>query len=281
MYQRSTLAIALSLITACAPAEANPRKESDAVAGPRDFMVNAFNFAYQSADTIPAGLTRIRMRNSGPDYHHITLVKLEDGRTVRDLVARIEANEFNPPWVTYVGGPEPGPIGEETSVVVDLAPGNYALVCFISGKDHIRHLSKGMVRALAVIPTKDGAGAAAEVQADARMVLSDYAFEITPTLTAGRRTIRVENHARQPHHADLVRIADGKTMADVFEWMKTSEGPEPFVPVGGASPIAPGTVNYFTVDLIPGNYILVCFFPDINDGKPHIRHGMVREFKVE
>lgn len=281
LLQRNALVVFFSVAAACSPAEANPRNQSEMETGPRDLMVNAFNFAYRSPDTIPAGLTRIRMQNSGPDQHHVTLVRLEVGRTIRDLLARIEANEYNPSWVTYVGGPEPGPIGEETNAIMDLAPGNYVLLCFISGEDGIRHLAKGMVRALTVVPTPGSRKETPEVRADVRMVLSDYAFEMTPTLTPGRRTIRVENHANQPHHADIVRIVDGKTMVDVNAWMKNHEGPPPYVPVGGVSPIAPGQVNYFTADFVPGNYILVCFFPDANDGKPHIRHGMVREFKVE
>lgn len=280
LMHRTILAVFVAVAAACSPAEANPRDQSEAAAVPRDLMVTAFNFAFQSPDTVPAGLTRIRMKNNGPDLHHVTVVKLADGHTVRDLLARIEAKEYSPSWATYVGGPEPGPIGDETNAIVDLAPGDYALLCFISGKDHIRHMAKGMVRALTVVPPPGASEASPEVRADARMVLSDYAFEITPTLTPGRRTIRVENNARQPHHADLVRIVAGKTMADVSEWMKNQEGPAPFVAMGGVTPIAPGQVNYFTAEFVPGNYILVCFFPDANDGRPHIQHGMVREFRV-
>lgn len=281
LLQRNALVVFFSVAAACSPAEAVPREQSEPDAGPRDLVVTAFNFAYQSPDTIPAGLTRLRMKNNGPDLHHVTVVKLADGHTVQDLLARIKAKEYAPSWATYVGGPEPGPVGEETSAIVDLAPGDYAILCFISGKDHIQHLAKGMVRALTVVPSTGAHKDAPEVRADARMVLGDYTFEITPTITPGRRTIRVENHAKQPHHADLVRIVDGKTMADVNAWMGNQEGPAPFVPMGGITPIAPGQVNYFTADFVPGNYILVCFFPDANDGKPHIRHGMVREFKVE
>lgn len=281
LLRRSTFAVFLTIAAACSPAEANPRHQAEPAAVPRDLMVTAFNFAFQSPDTIPAGLTRVRMTNNGPDFHHVTLVKLEEGHTVQELLARIGSGEYTPSWATYVGGPEPGPITEETSAIVDLAPGNYAILCFISGEDHVRHLAKGMVRALTVVPSTAAPGAAPEVQADARMVLSDYTFDVTPKLTAGRRTIRVENHARQPHHADLIRLVDGKTLADADAWQKTHEGPVPFVPMGGVTPIAPGQVNYFTADFVPGNYVLVCFFPDAVDGKTHMQHGMVREFRVD
>jgi hypothetical protein len=38
--------------------------------------------------------------------------------------------------------------------------------------------------------------------------------------------------------------------------------------------------QYFTADLTPGNYVLLCFVPDAKDGKAHMEHGMVKEFKV-
>ena len=38
--------------------------------------------------------------------------------------------------------------------------------------------------------------------------------------------------------------------------------------------------EYFTADLTPGNYALLCFVPDAKDGKPHLEHGMVKQFKI-
>jgi hypothetical protein len=35
------------------------------------------------------------------------------------------------------------------------------------------------------------------------------------------------------------------------------------------------------VDLASGNYGLICFVPDAKDGKPHLAHGMMQDFKVE
>jgi hypothetical protein len=282
IHYRALVVLLLAVASGCSNADANPsgRRENPMAAPARDFSVEAFDFAFRAADTIHAGLTRIRMKNAGPAMHHVTVVKLDQGHTIQELLASISAGTFAPSWATYVGGPEPMPLHTEGSVTVDLAPGNYALLCFISGKDHIRHLDKGMVRALTVLPAGPSAPTV-EVVADARMTLRDYGFEITPALTPGRRTIRVENVANQPHHAELIRLHEGRTFADAREWGRTSEGPPPFDFVGGVSPLSPGQVNHFTADLVPGTYVLVCFFPDANDGKPHIAHGMVREFRIE
>jgi hypothetical protein len=36
-----------------------------------------------------------------------------------------------------------------------------------------------------------------------------------------------------------------------------------------------------TLDLVPGDYVLVCYVPDAHDGKPHLAHGMIRELVVQ
>jgi hypothetical protein len=33
--------------------------------------------------------------------------------------------------------------------------------------------------------------------------------------------------------------------------------------------------------MTPGNYVMLCFLPDAKDGKPHLDHGMVKEFTVK
>lgn len=45
--------------------------------------------------------------------------------------------------------------------------------------------------------------------------------------------------------------------------------------------LSPGEVNFMTVDFTPGEYILLCFVRDVGDGKPHLAHGMARQFRVE
>ena len=36
----------------------------------------------------------------------------------------------------------------------------------------------------------------------------------------------------------------------------------------------------FTADLTAGDYGLICFVPDAKDGKMHLEHGMMKNFKV-
>ena len=101
-------------------------------------------------------------------------------------------------------------------------------------------------------------------------------------LTAGKHTIKVLDNGPQEHEVEIVRLAPGKTMKDFGAWAVKKEGPPPASALGGVVGISKAAgANYFDVDLTPGNYALLCFIPDAKDGKAHIEHGMVKEFRVE
>jgi hypothetical protein len=34
------------------------------------------------------------------------------------------------------------------------------------------------------------------------------------------------------------------------------------------------------VELTAGDYGLICFLPDVKDGKPHLAHGMMKTIRV-
>ena len=71
------------------------------------------------------------------------------------------------------------------------------------------------------------------------MVLLDYEFGMTPSLTAGRRTIKVENRGPQPHEVDFVRLQPGKTAADVLAWLKTKRAHRRASPTAAPPPCKP------------------------------------------
>ena len=126
---------------------------------------------------------------------------------------------------------------------------------------------------------KPPAGPPAPV-ADAELKLVDYGFDFQPALTAGRHVVRVENAAQQPHEVFIARLEPGRSAPELLDWIMKQQGPPPAVPMGGTTVLAPGVVNYLTLDLAPGRYALYCFVPDARDGKEHVAHGMIREIEV-
>ncbi len=240
--------------------------------------VTSSDFAFDSPAEVPAGLVTFQLVNRGPSPHHIQLVKLEEGKTADDFLAALKAGGPPPRWATMAGGPNPPEVGDTTSTTVALERGSYALLCFIPSPDGVPHMMKGMVRPLTATA---GAGpAAAEPAAPIVMKLVDYGFELSEPLTAGRRTIRIENAGVQPHEVAFVRLHPGKEPMEFAEWGERQVGPAPAALSGGVSAIMPGAHAFVDLDLEPGEYGLICFLPDMKDGKPHFHHGMVKKITV-
>ncbi|HEX3160110.1 MAG TPA: hypothetical protein VHQ45_16435 [Gemmatimonadaceae bacterium] len=289
----AALALAACAASACTVKEEQPSSSASgtpATATPAPTAANvvtidATDFAFAAPDTVPAGLTTIRLVTSpGREMHHATLVKLTGGKTFADFAAAMKAGT-HPMWALPVGGPNPPAPGGVAEVVQSLEPGDYAIVCYVPSADGVPHFAKGMIRALTVVDNGAAAGngsvAAAELPAaDIIMTLSDYAFETDVPLTAGKHVIRVETKAAQPHEVVLAELAPGKTVQDLVAWMEKQEGPPPGKPIGGVAGLMPGTAAVFPVDLAPGEYAMICFIPDAKDGKPHFVHGMMKQVKV-
>ena len=290
MTDRRTLAqgsclAAILILSACASGDgsADSAATADRAApeAPRVVTVTARDYTFEAPDTVPAGMTTFRLVNAGPELHHVQLIRLDSGRTMTDVregLANAHAGPL-PGWMVTVGGPNAPAPQAEAVATLDLQPGNYAIVCVIPSPDGTLHVMKGMARPLTVTPS-GSATAAAPPKADVTIRLVDYAFDMPATVPPGRRTFRVENAAAQPHELFIAQLAPGKKATDLVAWSEKMQGPPPGKPLGGATFMAKDVVNYFTVDLEPGTYALLCFVPDAKDGKPHVAHGMVREFTV-
>ena len=246
-------------------------------AKPNVVRISGEDFKFDAPDVIPAGMTEFRFTNKGPSLHHLAILKLNDGKTIDDLRAAL-ANPGPPPsWVKEYGGANAPVPGEESNVTLNLAPGNYALICFvdIGGPPHF---AKGMVRPLRVVPAKKVAAAPI---ASVTMTLIDYSFKMSGPIRAGMRTIRVRNAGKQHHEVQVIQLAPGKTVKEVLDWIGKPDGPPPGKAIGGIAGIEPGMTEYFTATFTPGKYGLLCFLPDVKDGKPHLAHGMVYEITVK
>jgi len=248
---------------------------------PQTVTVVAEDFAFTAPEKIQAGPTTIQLVNKGSEMHHVQLVRLEQGKTVADLMGAVkEAGEKGvPSWITWIGGPNVSEPGQSSTATIALTPGNYVFVCLIPSKDGVPHLMKGMMRPLTVTPAVGMP--AAMPKADVEIELVDYGFDISTPITAGRHVVKVSVDAPQPHELLMARLAPGKTVDDLLAWMEKEEGPPPGTPAGGTSMIGVGGSNTLTMDFKPGEYALLCFMADNKDGKPHFMHGMMRQITVK
>lgn len=246
----------------------------------QELVVTAGDFYFQSPRSALAGPTRLRVRNAGPLFHHhVQIVRIDSGHTMRELLDSLAKMKLQLPWATYVGGPEAPRPGDEMEVSLTLTPGEYVMVCFISGADHVPHVMKGMAHSLSV--TASGATERTSApQADVQIDMKEFAFEIAPAIDAGPHTLRVVNSGRALHHVALARLAPGHTAADFLTWARDQRGVPPGELIGGTTALSPGMSNTFSADFTPGDYVLVCFVPDERDGESHASHGMVRQIRV-
>lgn len=241
--------------------------------------VTGKDFKFDAPDQIPAGLTEFRFLNKGPSIHHMQILKLTNGKTFADLSAMLKRQGPPPKWMKEVGGPNAPAPGTESNATLMLAPGNYAIICFVD-LGGAPHFTKGMLKPLRVVASTDAV--APYPTPDVTATLFDYNFGLSSPILAGTRTIKVENTGNQRHELELVQLAPGKTVSDFLAWEGGSRnGPPPAKPIGGVAGIERGMSESFTASFTPGNYAFICFVPDAKDGKPHFVHGMIKQFAVK
>ena len=108
----------------------------------------------------------------------------------------------------------------------------------------------------------------------------DYGFSGPGSVPAGVTTVKIVNQGQDLHHAQLIRLSQGKTAQDFQQALET----DPRVPdwaelLGGPNAVIPGERATAIVNLEPGNYLVVCWIPD-KDNTPHVALGMARPFQV-
>lgn len=248
-----------------------------AAAKARVVTVTARDFAFDAPDMISAGLTEFRLVNAGPDLHHMQILRLDGGKNFADFEAAMKGPGKPPAWVRSAGGPNAPDPGRTANATMMMEPGNYVLICFVETKG-IPHFRHGMYRPLRVVASK--APKAAAPKFDATATLFDYGFKWSAPLRPGLRTIKVVNSGPQYHEIEIVRLAPGKSVTDVLQWIESPNGPPPGNALGGIAAIEPGAHGYFRVQMTPGEYGLICFLLDRKDGKPHFAHGMASQFTV-
>jgi hypothetical protein len=127
-----------------------------------------------------------------------------------------------------------------------------------------------------------GIATSAEAQGNTvTITASDFSFTAPDTIAAGLTTFELVNHGNELHHVQLIRLEQGKTMADVHAALQSQAGPPAWITLmGGPNGAVPhGPPVSAAVSLTPGQYVLLCFIPS-PDGKPHVAKGMVRPLTV-
>jgi uncharacterized cupredoxin-like copper-binding protein len=251
-----------------------------------DVTIVAGDFFFRAPRTVVGGRTTIRLRNLGPRFHHAVLLQLGPGEARELAVARAKAWVGDPdrpiPGTVSVGGPEGRMPSGDSFITVELAPGEYLIVCTIPLSDGAPHASRGMYAPLTVTARRVASPQRASTP-DLVIRMTEYAY--TPSaerLRSGWRTIRVENAGRAEHIAEVAVLKPGRNATDLLRW---AEGgfraeDEPMTTVGGTTRLAPGRRSDVRLQLEKGRYVIFCMLHGPG-GRQHLRLGMIRELTVE
>ena len=99
-------------------------------------------------EQIPAGLTTFKLNDNGKEMHHATLIKLDSGKTMNDMMTGIKNMKPGTPppgWVIPAGGPNAVAPGSSGGLTAVMEPGNYAVVCFIPDSKGVPHVAHAIV----------------------------------------------------------------------------------------------------------------------------------------
>ncbi len=287
-YASALLALSTTLAVDTLAAQAKPRakpatKSANAsVASPAPVVeIEAMDFAFKVPATAPAGLVTVRLKNTGKSLHHAQLARMNPGQTIADFMTQLRKQPGSINWREAEGGPTSAIGGQVLEMQMILAPGTYAVWCWIPSQDGSPHYMKGMYSKLEV--TGVTTSKATVGKGDVKVTLSDYDYSLSSVPVVGIQTWRIENAGPQSHEVTLVKLNQGKTALDVVKWMEDGQnGEAPGRMVGGSSSIAPGRSVSSRMDLSPGEYALLCFTPEHlkGAGKPHADMGMMKTISV-
>jgi plastocyanin len=118
-----------------------------------DAEVTLQDFAFVGLSTTTPGEHTVAVTNSGPQPHEATLVKLNEGTTVEQIVGFFTATtppSGPPPW-SSAGGIAAIAADTSATVEINVEAGEYAFICFVPDPASGRpHAALGMVGGLTV-----------------------------------------------------------------------------------------------------------------------------------
>lgn len=111
------------------------------------------------------------------------------------------------------------------------------------------------------------------------VALGDFFFHGPDTIPAGTVTFRLNVMGPHAHVMDLFLLTQDKRLKDLMAVGEDALDSSWVKPVGGGVSGTEGSSPSYTLQLVPGRYVMLCYFGD-SLHVPHYAHGMVKEFIV-
>ena len=244
----------LLLLTGCGDGS-----ESDASSEPRsapaEVEIAVSDGSFEMPGELEAEPVVLTLQNEGEGLHRAFFVRLNDGVTKEEFEKTLAKSvDALFPLVTLAGNMPEVEAGESTEITMQFAEGNYVVIDpEVKGPPPFGFFTVTS----ATGPPVD------EPSSDYTIETGDFYFEMTDAV-AGNATVEITNVGEQGHEVGIGKGPHGDD----------GEVTTIFAP-------APGGRLWTDVDLQPGEYTLVCFFPDPKTNKPHFKLGMELPFEVK
>jgi hypothetical protein len=245
-----------------------------------EVLIVAEEYTFSGPERIDGGWKTVRLKNQGREIHHVQFLKLPADKTGKDFNEALASDSTRlPSWVVRYGGVNSVMPGEDATVIINLDPGEYVLICGIPDKRGLPHVIRGMTKSIQVT-TLDHSPAGAPSQ-DVTVTMKEFSYAFDRPLTAGGRIVRVRNDGTQAHELLLLKLAPGASVQNFLERYEPGILGNPAGrTIGGLTGLSPGREAFLPLHVEPGRYGILCFLADPRRHTPHFMAGMWMDIDV-
>ncbi len=234
---------------------------------------------------VGTGFQALNLVNTGNEDADFTVYRLRDGASVTDFAAANqeledskasgsgahEALEALEETATAMGGMNVSDHSNKT-MLVDLSRGKYVVAAIPEEGGEISYSTFKVIGG-----NEEGESPQVANEVD----FLDFAYDLPEEVDEGLNLWKVSNTGTQPHVADFYRLLPGRTMEDLIAYLSGEGGRQPYDKTESITMVAAGETVYVPVDFESGNWVALCFVPDMeNPELSHVMEGMVAEFRV-
>ena len=116
-----------------------------------DLTMDLVDYDFKLSTPLSAGTRTVRVTNNAAQLHEVVVVRLEPGKTLKEMFAWEMSGRKGTAPGRYVGGMAPIAPHDTADFTLAFEPGNYALICFIpDAKDGKPHAMHGMLKTITV-----------------------------------------------------------------------------------------------------------------------------------
>lgn len=243
-------------------------------------IIVAEEYRYRGPDHIAGGWNNVTLKNHGHDTHHVQFLKLAQGKTAEAFNEAIALDSSQlPSWVERYGGVNGVMPGEEATVMIDLDPGEYVLICGIPDEHGRPHVIRGMSKGLKV-----GERATDRLAAPSHtrvLSMKEFSYTFDKPIMAGEQTVLIRNEGTEAHEVLLLALEPDASVMDFLDFFRPGVPRNPAGrTIGGMTGLAPGRQAIVRLNAKPGRYGILCFLADPIRRRPHFAEGMWMDIDV-